>query len=172
MLGETRIKGNLAIRPKCKAATPIANHFRTGCHAGHIHSLPPGDNATPVGNAGFIRRLVSELCHCKLFRHKSQVFAPGMNLLETSKNPKNQLNHLQCNDLICSWRAGPVHALRKNMITNIGNVKRSGLYYLITTLAYINQQRETRFDILGGVIVVGLVMVGVSLVRFVLVGTL
>ncbi len=58
------------------------------------------------------------------------------------------------------------------MITNIGNVKRSGLYYLITTLAYINQQRETRFDILGGVIVVGLVMVGVSLVRFVLVGTL
>jgi hypothetical protein len=51
---------------------------------------------------------------------------------------------------------------------DLGKVNRSSVYYLITTLAYINQKRETWVDALGGVIVVGLWMGGVSLVRLVL----
>jgi hypothetical protein len=54
------------------------------------------------------------------------------------------------------------------MRTDGARLNRSSVYYLITTMACINQGREARFDALGGVIVVGLVMGGVSIMRLVL----
>jgi hypothetical protein len=63
---------------------------------------------------------------------------------------------------------GLIHALGDSMIMDLGKVNRSSVYYLITTLAYINQRREAWVDALGGVIVVGLWMGGVSLMRLVL----
>jgi len=47
-------------------------------------------------------------------------------------------------------------------------INRSGVYYLINTVAPINQALKAEFDAFGSVIVVGLFLGIVSLVRFVL----
>ena len=49
-------------------------------------------------------------------------------------------------------------------------INRSGVYYLINTVAPINHELKAEFDAIGSVIVVGLFLGIVSLVRFVLVG--
>ena len=47
-------------------------------------------------------------------------------------------------------------------------INRSGVYYLINTVAPINQALKAEFDAFGSVIVVGLFLGIVSLGRFVL----
>jgi len=47
-------------------------------------------------------------------------------------------------------------------------INRSGIYYMINTVAPINHELKARFDTCGSVIVVGLFLGIVSLVRFVL----
>ena len=47
-------------------------------------------------------------------------------------------------------------------------INRSGIYYLINTVAPINHALKAEFDAFGSVIVVGLFLGMVSLVRFVL----
>ena len=47
-------------------------------------------------------------------------------------------------------------------------IHRSGVYYLINTVAPINHALKAKFDTCGSVIVIGLILGIVSLVRFVL----
>ena len=47
-------------------------------------------------------------------------------------------------------------------------INRSGVYYLINTVAPTNHALKAKFDTYGSVIVVGLTLGVVSLVRFVL----
>ena len=39
------------------------------------------------------------------------------------------------------------------MKTTVGKIRRSGIYYLMTTIAPINEVRSARFDIWGAVVV-------------------
>jgi hypothetical protein len=55
------------------------------------------------------------------------------------------------------------------MRANVGKMNRSGVYYLINTVAPINHELKARFDTCGSMIVVGLILGIVSLVRFILV---
>jgi hypothetical protein len=54
------------------------------------------------------------------------------------------------------------------MILDMGKVNRSGVYYLINTVAPINHSLKAGLDALGSVIVVGLCLGMVTLVRLVL----
>jgi hypothetical protein len=54
------------------------------------------------------------------------------------------------------------------MKTVFDRVNRSGVYYLISTLAPINLKRKAKFDALGGVMVVALVAGLVAVMRLIL----
>lgn len=58
--------------------------------------------------------------------------------------------------------------LKAGMKLDMGKVHRSGVYYLINTVAPINHASKAGMDILGSVIVVVLLLGVVSLVRLVL----
>ena len=54
------------------------------------------------------------------------------------------------------------------MKTPICRVRRSGIYYLMTTIAPVNETRSARFDIWGAAIVVVLLLGVASLMRLIL----
>ena len=54
------------------------------------------------------------------------------------------------------------------MKTIVSKVNRSGIYYLMTTIAPINEARSARFDIWGAVIVVALLIGTAGLMRLIL----
>ncbi|MDD5140338.1 MAG: hypothetical protein PHY43_08795 [Verrucomicrobiales bacterium] len=54
------------------------------------------------------------------------------------------------------------------MKTTVCKVKRSGIYYLMTTIAPINEARSARFDIWGAAVVVALLLGTAGLVRLIL----
>jgi hypothetical protein len=56
----------------------------------------------------------------------------------------------------------------KNMKTVVSKVKRSGVYYLITTVAPLHESRNARFDMWGTVAVIVLLLGVVGLMRLIL----
>jgi len=54
------------------------------------------------------------------------------------------------------------------MKTTVSKVKRSGIYYLMTTIAPINEARSARFDIWGAAVVVALLLGAAGLMKLVL----
>lgn len=54
------------------------------------------------------------------------------------------------------------------MRTTVNKVNRSGVYYLMTTIAPINEARSARSDMLGAAVVVALLLGVVGLMKFVL----
>jgi hypothetical protein len=54
------------------------------------------------------------------------------------------------------------------MKNTVCKVKRSGIYYLMTTIAPINEARSARFDIWGAAVVVALLLGVVGLMKLVL----
>ena len=54
------------------------------------------------------------------------------------------------------------------MKTTVCRVKRSGIYYLMTTIAPINEARSAKLDIWGAAVVVALLFGAAGLVRLVL----
>jgi hypothetical protein len=61
-----------------------------------------------------------------------------------------------------------IYAQQKPMKTVVNKVKRSGVYYLMTTVASANESRHARSDTWGAVAVVVLVLGLVGLVRLLL----
>jgi hypothetical protein len=55
------------------------------------------------------------------------------------------------------------------MKLELGKVNRSGVYYLINTVTPINHTLKAELDVVGSVIVVGLLLGMISLVRLALV---
>ena len=54
------------------------------------------------------------------------------------------------------------------MKSTICKVRRSGIYYLMTTIAPINEARSARFDIWGAAVVVTLLLGVAGLMRLIL----
>ena len=54
------------------------------------------------------------------------------------------------------------------MKTVVSKVKRSGVYYLMTTVAPINESRNARLDVWGTVAVIALLLAVVGVMRLVL----
>jgi hypothetical protein len=69
---------------------------------------------------------------------------------------------------IVKFKFGLVCAKRKGMKRVVGKVNRSGVYYLMTTVAPADEKRSARFDVWGAVIVVGLLMIAAGLARLLL----
>jgi hypothetical protein len=63
---------------------------------------------------------------------------------------------------------GPPVACHDGMKTVVNKVKRSGVYYLMTTVASTDETKNARFDTWGTLAVVLLLLGVVGLVRFVL----
>jgi hypothetical protein len=56
----------------------------------------------------------------------------------------------------------------KTMKATVCKVRRSGIYYLMTTIAPVNEVRSARFDIWGAAVVVTLLVGVVGLMRVIL----
>lgn len=63
---------------------------------------------------------------------------------------------------------GLLFAKSASMKTVVSKVKRSGVYYLMTTVAPVNESRNARLDVWGAVAVVVLLLAVVGLMRLVL----
>lgn len=54
------------------------------------------------------------------------------------------------------------------IMTHNVKVNRSAVYYLMNTIAPINHRVKAKFDVVGSVIVISLLIGGLSLMRFLL----
>lgn len=77
-------------------------------------------------------------------------------------------NALSIAGLQLSKKLWPDLSLEAGMRVNAVKINRSGVYYLINTVAPTNHALKARFDTYGSVIIVGLTLGVVSLMRLVL----
>jgi hypothetical protein len=93
----------------------------------------------------------------------------GIGLFCQEKTNIGIYNTLSMSELQLSKKLWPDLSLEAGMRVNTVKINRSGVYFLISTVAPINHALKAEFDAIGSVIVVGLLLGIVSFVRFALV---